>query len=172
LEAASEFSQAVHGCFGPVKLAIDRVFEEIEPDEEDLPDHEDDGEALARDFWSPETIKLYEAGKQAFLRAEAALSPLLLLLPEESVPIQAATGALDLLGTSLGSLNELPRDAQVYSKLYVLRAELEWKAFNNSVQRELRRAGKRVLGKVREREVARHDEWMRQELNERTETTG
>jgi hypothetical protein len=175
LEAGSEFSSTVLACFGPVRVSIDRVFEQAEPD--DVPELEDDGgdsdddpdEVEARDYWSAETIEVFEAARIALLRAEAALAPLLLLLPEESVPVQAGNRALDRIGRGLGSLEELPRDAKVFSDIYALSAQLEWKAFNSSVQKELRRAGKRIPRRLREHELAKHQTWVEEELAQKTE---
>lgn len=84
------------------------------------------------------------------------------------MPVQAGVRAVGRVGMALGSLNEVPRDAKTFSDLYAIGAQLEWQAFNNSVQRELRRAGRRIPRKVRERERAEHEKWAKEQVMKRT----
>jgi hypothetical protein len=165
LGAAVEFSQHSQYAFGPVKEAVEKRFAQPEEyDEDDVPD--DDAEP--EEYWSAETLAAFYEAKSKVLVAEAKLTPLLLLLREDCQALRSALKVLDMLSVAVGSLTEIPRDPRPFTDNYVLRAGLEWRAFNTACQRELRRVGRWVPPWTRRRERARHDSWLRKEEETRT----
>jgi hypothetical protein len=117
---------------------------------------------------SRETTIAYHKAKAAVLRAEAALGPLFLLLDEDSVAVTAANRAISMLGTAVGLLTEVPRDAQSFSDLYHLQAQIEWHAFNVALRRELPRAGRWSSRRRKRREFRKYEEWAQAKAEQRT----
>jgi hypothetical protein len=167
LDAGRDFSRAAQNAFGPVQEAIKVRFDEPEEVDEDGIDDDVD-ELDFRDYWHPETIQAYEDAKAAVLGAESALGSLLLLFADESVAIVAANRTLSMLGTAVGSLEEIPRDAKSFSDLYQLHAQLEWHSFNEALRRELPRAGRRRARWRVARERRRYEQWVEEKVKQMT----
>jgi hypothetical protein len=183
LVAGADFSRAIQLAFGPVQAAIVQRFDEPEEfDDDAAPEDDPSGEQDEAeesdldlgdgphpfDYWSPETIDAYRAAEASVLKAEAALSPLLLLLADESVPIVAGSRAISMLGSAVGSLDEIPRDTKTLSDLYRLQAQIEWHAFNEALRRELPRAGRRSARWRRLRERRQYEQWAEEKFRQRT----
>lgn len=172
LDRGSEFSGRLQATFGQVMRAIDaRAAEPDEEDEFSEGDDHDDDDVDPRTLWSPETVRAYDSAEEAFMRAESALSPLLLLIPEECVAVRAANEAISMLSTAIGALRE-PDDETAWSRLYLLHAQLSWAAFNRAIRREVSRAGRRVLPWTYAREVRGHRAWLLAETEKRTVDPG
>lgn len=176
LNRGSEFSSQLQAAFGPVIRAID--VRAAEPDEEDEfgegdddDDRDDDDDVDPRTLWSPETVHAHDSAEEAFLRAESALSPLLLLVPEECVAIRAANEAISMLSSAIGALRE-PDDETDWSRLYLLDAQLSFIAFNRGMRREISRAGRRVSPQTYAREFRAHRAWIGAETKKRTVDRG
>ena len=128
LAAGTEFTGALQAAFGPVQEAIRLRFDEpdeLEEDEGDDAGHEEadfDEDPDPREFWAPATLGAFEDARNAVLLAESRLPTLFVLLPPDSLAVFAAQRALDMLGTAVGSLLEMPRDAKTWSQLYEARA--------------------------------------------------
>ena len=166
LDRGSEFSGQLQAAFGPIIEAIDA--RSSEPDV--VPSYGPEGEEQYEepiDTWSEDTVQAHHSAREVFLRVESARTPLLLLLPADSVAVRAADEAVSMLSSAIGALNE-PDDETVWSRQYVLQAQLSWLAFNQAMRREISRAGRRVAPWTRRREFARHKAWLHQETERRT----
>jgi hypothetical protein len=178
LAAATDFSGHVQQALGPVRTAVDARFaepEELDDDGDenvvdDAADEEDADEADPADYWSRKTLDAYAEAERAVLLADERLTPLLLLLPENCQAMRSAVAAISMLSVAIGSLREIPRDHRSFTDNYVLRAGLEWRAFNVACQRELRRVGRWVPPWTRRSERARHESWLQKEEHARTFT--
>jgi type II secretory pathway pseudopilin PulG len=180
VSAGTDFSRSVQLAFGPVQEVIllrfdepkeldetgerDSSLELDQSDDEDV-DLEDAPDPL--EYWSQRTIAAYNSAKAAVLHAEAARTPLFLLLPEDSVTILAANRAISMLGSAVGALREIPRDSKTISDLYLLQAQIEWHAFNDALRRELPRAG-RLARWRRTRERLQYQAWGEEKFRKRT----